>query len=170
MSSTTRALHSCVLFSLRFKSKLDLVVTLCDHSLLVVGCTRSNNDGNMFYFFLVPPSIYIGPSNKTVNESSDLALFCNATGTPPPKITWSKVAVPPVQLSFDEALTVNNINKTDSGVYQCRASNGIGSDVFASSFVTVRCKLKLSCFIGDITTQLEAFGYLERTEFSVKNF
>jgi len=118
---------------------------------------------------LVPPSIYKGPSNKTVNESSDLALFCNATGTPPPKITWSKVAVPPVQLSFDEALTVNNINKTDSGVYQCRASNGIGSDVFASSFVTVRCKLKLSCFIGDITvTQLEAFGYLERTEFSGK--
>lgn len=108
----------------------------------VVGCTRSNNDGTMLYFFVVPPSIDKGPTNKTVNESSDLELFCNATGNPPPNITWSKVAVPPVQLSFDEVLTVKNTNKTDSGVYQCRASNGIGSDAFASSVVTVRCKLK----------------------------
>jgi len=95
----------------------------------------------MLYFFVVPPSIYKGPTNKTVNESSDLQLFCNATGNPSPNITWSKVAVPPVQLSLDKVLRVKNTNKTDSGVYQCRASNGIGSDAFASSVVTVRCKL-----------------------------
>lgn len=142
--------------------------------LRVVGCTRSNNDGNMLYFFVVPPSIDKGPTNKTVNESSDLELFCNATGNPPPNITWSKVAVPPVQLSFDEVLTVKNTNKTDSGVYQCRASNGIGSDAFASSVVTVRCKLKkfndfFSWFIADIAIyitipQLETIGHLEEFE------
>ena len=118
------------------------LTVLCSHSLRVVGCTRSNDDGNMLYFFVVPPSIYKGPSNKTVNESGELELFCNATGNPPPNITWSKVAVPPVQLPVNEVLTVKNIKKPDSGVYQCTASNGIGSDAFASSVVTVRCELK----------------------------
>ena len=96
----------------------------------------------MFYFFVVPPTINKGPTNKTLNESSDLELFCNATGNPPPDIAWSKVAVPSVQPLFDEVLIVKNINKTDAGVYQCRASNGIGSDAFATSVVTVRCELK----------------------------
>lgn len=103
---------------------------------------RSNYDRNMFYFFVVPPSIDKGPSNKTLNESSDLELFCNATGNPLPNITWSKVAVPSVQLLAYEVLTVKNINRTVSGVYQCKASNGIGSDAFATSVVTVRCELK----------------------------
>lgn len=108
-------------------------------------CTATNGIGNsasvaIHVNIFFPPSIDKGPTNETVNESSDLELFCNATGNPPPNITWSKVAVPPVQFSFDEVLTVTNINKTDSGVYQCRASNGIGSDAFASSVVTVRYK------------------------------
>lgn len=78
-----------------------------------------------------------------MNESSDLELFCNATGYPPPQITWSKEADPSVPVSVDEVLNVKSINKTNSGVYQCRASNGIGNDVFASANVTVNCKLKL---------------------------
>ena len=75
-----------------------------------------------------------------MNETNALELFCNATGNPPPRVTWSKVADPAVQLSADKGLILKNINKTDSGVYQCSASNGIGSESLASWAVTVNCK------------------------------
>lgn len=75
-----------------------------------------------------------------MNESDDLELFCNATGRPTPQITWYRVTDPSVQLPNGTALKVKNINRTDSGVYQCRASNGIGTDVCASANVTVNCE------------------------------
>ena len=97
-----------------------------------------------FFLFLDPPSIISGPINQTVNETRDLRLSCNATGNPQPLITWSKglvrIGVPLV----DDALIVNNVNKSDSGVYQCSASNGIGRDAKASSTVTVNCKLQVT--------------------------
>jgi len=45
--------------------------------------------------------------------------------------------------SVDGALILNNVNKSDTGVYQCRASNGIGSDAMVSSVVTVNCKFHM---------------------------
>ena len=80
------------------------------------------------------------PVSQIVNESDNLELFCNATGHPAPQITWYKVAGPLVPLSNGRALKVKNINGTDSGVYQCRASNGIGTGVCASVNVTVNCE------------------------------
>ena len=75
-----------------------------------------------------------------MNESDDLELFCIATGHPTPQITWYGIADPSVQLPNGTALKVKNINRTDSGVYQCRASNGIGTGVCASANVTVNCE------------------------------
>ena len=46
-------------------------------------------------------------------------------------------------LSVGTILNVMNMNMTDSGVYQCRAINGIGIDAFASANVTVNSELKL---------------------------
>ena len=80
------------------------------------------------------------PLSQTVNESDNLELFCNATGHPAPQITWYKLADPLMPLSNDTALKVKNINRTDSGVYRCRASNGIGTGVCASATVTVNCE------------------------------
>ena len=92
---------------------------------------------------LDPPEIKRGPVSQTVNDSGYLELFCNATGNPPPNITWSKVEDPAVQLPSDKLLKLKNVSKTDSGVYQCRASNGIGSDAISSANVTVNCKLEV---------------------------
>ncbi|CAH3158834.1 unnamed protein product, partial [Pocillopora meandrina] len=97
------------------------------------------------------PSISIGPISQTVNESDDLELFCNATGRPTPQITWYRVTDPSVQLPNGTALKVKNINRTDSGVYQCRASNGIGTDVCASANVTVNFPPSLD-YTSDDTT------------------
>ena len=92
--------------------------------------------------FAVPPSIHRGQENRTVNESSNLELYCNATGNPPPNITWSNAANPSFKLASDEVLIVKNVSKNDSGVYQCMASNGIGRDALTSWIVTVNCKSK----------------------------
>ena len=77
-----------------------------------------------------------------MNETTDLHLFCNATGNPQPRIKWfrfrglTRLGLP----SFDGILIVRNINKSDSGIYKCIAINGIGYEADATSTVTVNCK------------------------------
>ena len=93
------------------------------------------------------PSFLRAPSNQTLKETEDLRLVCIATGNPQPVITWSKLRPIPtgrMNDSVDGVLIVKNVNKTNSGVYQCRASNGIGNDTIALSTVTVNCKLQMT--------------------------
>ena len=45
-----------------------------------------------------------------------------------------------MNLAPGEVLQVKNVTKSDSGVYQCVASNGIGRDALVSWIVTVKCK------------------------------
>ena len=97
-------------------------------------------------YFLDPPSIVSGLTNETVNETHNLRLLCIATGNPQPHITWSKRSDPTPIKSVDGVLTVKNVNKTNSGVYQCKVSNGVGKDAIASSVVTVNCKLQVLTF------------------------
>ena len=80
--------------------------------------------------------------NQTVNEGSNLTLFCNATGKPAPNITWTRV-------SEDEVLFVGNpwhiinINRTYSGTYRCIADNGVPSPVNRTISVNVLCEYTL---------------------------
>ena len=92
------------------------------------------------YFFLqVPPRMTSYSDNQTVKEGSNLTLFSNSTGKPPPNITWTRV-------SEDEVLFVGNpwhivnINRTYSGTYLCIADNGVASPVNSTISINVLCE------------------------------
>lgn len=90
----------------------------------------------------MPPKIStIYPTAITVNESGTISLFCNATGLPKPFITWKRLNGKVI--GSGELLTVANINRTDSGLYICTASNGVLESAAANSSVNVQCKYQL---------------------------
>ncbi|XP_071622127.1 hemicentin-2 isoform X2 [Heliangelus exortis] len=80
---------------------------------------------------LVPPSIELGPVHVTATEGAAVTLQCNATGVPPPTVTWAK-GTEPISLSPryrldpDGALLIPSASPGDTGTYFCTATNAGG--------------------------------------------
>ncbi|XP_066024470.1 hemicentin-1-like isoform X4 [Pocillopora verrucosa] len=73
-----------------------------------------------------PPDIDHAPSAFQVVEGSGLILFCNASGTPKPNITWTKQRNSS-ELSTSETLTLPKLTREDDGsVFECTAANYVG--------------------------------------------
>ncbi|XP_070202021.1 hemicentin-1-like isoform X2 [Littorina saxatilis] len=130
------------------------IVTLATTDAGVYECSVENTRGsaesgdiplNVTY----PPKIDTGtPSEISVNESSSITVPCSIDAVPPvTSIEWLRngnildvsntakysggtVPTPP--------LTINNLQSSDFGVYQCRASNGVGSSESKNTTVNVR--------------------------------
>ena len=63
-------------------------------------------------------------------ESATIQETCQAEGYPPPKLTWIRLVSPlPVgKTDVKEGnLTIMNLRPVDSGLYQCVATNSVGS-------------------------------------------
>lgn len=78
---------------------------------------------------LVRPSITAISGNITLNESDDVILSCNATGTPPPNITWSKSGDQHKNIKLGSLLPLRNISRAQDGLYWCTAENGAGKSI-----------------------------------------
>ena len=79
--------------------------------------------------------------NQTLNESNDIILSCNATGSPSPNITWSKSSDQDTNFVLGSLLPLRNITRAQDGLYWCTAENGAGKSM-ASVRVIVQCKCK----------------------------
>ena len=91
--------------------------------------------------FSVAPNVTLRHCPTVVNESNDATLFCNATGNPVPSINWIRKNRGEVTIvSNNSALVFAAINRTESGLYQCIATNNIGNDL-KNCTVDVHCKL-----------------------------
>ncbi|XP_059684707.1 hemicentin-2 [Gavia stellata] len=79
----------------------------------------------------VPPSIEFGPVLITATEGAAVTLLCNATGVPPPTVTWAKGAEPislspRYHLDADGTLLIPSPSPEDAGTYFCTATNVAG--------------------------------------------
>ncbi|XP_075375673.1 hemicentin-2-like [Mycteria americana] len=79
----------------------------------------------------VPPSIELGPVLIAATEGAAVTLRCNATGVPPPTVTWAK-GTEPISLSpryhldSDGTLLIPLPSSEDAGTYFCTATNTAG--------------------------------------------
>ena len=77
------------------------------------------------------PTVAVSPKSLTVNESEVASMQCSASGNPVPTVVWSKVngSLPAVrsEVFAGGKLEIRSSEGNDSGVYQCEASNILGT-------------------------------------------
>lgn len=95
----------------------------------------------------------------TVVEGNGLYLLCEAEGNPTPLVTWKKEGKL-LQSSFNETnFIIHNARKTDAGIYECKASNSVGT---VSYKVEVTVKQK-----GEVTlSNLSSFPTLNLSQYT----
>ncbi|XP_077200763.1 BDNF/NT-3 growth factors receptor isoform X8 [Paroedura picta] len=79
------------------------------------------------------PSVKLSTHNLTVIEGRSVTLYCDATGTPPPFISWifsNLISKHESDTSKNPAsLTIKNVSSNDSGtLISCVAENSVGED------------------------------------------
>ena len=123
----------CSCLPLCFKIK----VTMNNFFIAIMSLYQSHT---LSYSFLsVPPGMTSYSDNQTVNEGSNLSLFCNATGKPHPNITWTRVSEDEV-LFVGNPWNIVNINRTYRGTYRCISNNGVPSPFNSTISVNVLCE------------------------------
>ena len=88
-------------------------------------------------FSAVPPTSTIPNCPSQVTDGDNVTLYCNATGNPPPKVAWMRSGEVLVK---DSAYLIPAINRSQAGVYECVAWNGIDNNSSANCTVDVQCK------------------------------
>ena len=118
-------------------------------------------------FFSDRPEIITHPKSVTVEEGLPMTLFCNATGNPPPTLSWTKDGSPInnnqgiIFTGDNETLSIANINRSESGNYRCVTRNSLGDDTSNAAKVDVQCKcstipFNFALFRRRISEELEA--------------
>jgi hemicentin len=89
----------------------------------------------------VPPVLRFDQEDYTVIINSPVQMSCEATGLPPPNVTWTKGGIEltgnetnGAHLLSNGALRIASVQREDAGHYECVASNIAGR---ASRLVTL---------------------------------
>ena len=76
------------------------------------------------------PVVVVSPVTLTVNEGETASFQCSASGNPEPALTWSKLNSKS-QITQSAVLggkiELKKVTGSDSGVYQCSATNILGN-------------------------------------------
>ncbi|KAI4886153.1 hypothetical protein NFI96_012152 [Prochilodus magdalenae] len=76
----------------------------------------------------VEPRASVSQEDITAVEGQTVTMHCQATGSPTPDVSWSKLRAPlPWQHKAEGGtLTLSNVGRQDSGQYICNATNAAG--------------------------------------------
>ena len=102
----------------------------------------------LFVFLLALVRFTNVSRDQTVLEGSNLQLFCEASGSPAPNITWTRMfengSVSREVLHTGPTWNIENINRTNAGIYRCTAYNAIVNPVLNhTQKLYVLCKYML---------------------------
>uniref|UniRef100_A0A669Q5K4 Cell adhesion molecule DSCAML1 n=1 Tax=Phasianus colchicus TaxID=9054 RepID=A0A669Q5K4_PHACC len=99
----------------------------------------------------VPPRFVVQPNNQDGIYGKAGVLNCSVDGYPPPKVMWkhAKGSGNPqqyhpipltgrIQILPNSSLLIRHVLEEDIGYYLCQASNGVGTDISKSMFLTVK--------------------------------
>jgi len=88
---------------------------------------------------LVSPRITSWERDLEVIAGDDVTIMCEATGNPPPKISWRKQhdgkLILPTEVS--SKVVLKNVTREDSGLYICTANNNVEKEVKKTTKITV---------------------------------
>ena len=98
--------------------------------------------------FADQPEIALNPLNATKEDGETIIWSCATTGNPEPNISWifngSHINTnynPRIVFSKDrQKMTITNLSWTESGEYQCMATNNLGNASSQVATLDVRCK------------------------------
>ncbi|XP_071156407.1 leucine-rich repeat neuronal protein 1-like [Mytilus edulis] len=103
------------------------------YGLPIVSLPQTNQTQNC-----VPLTIPIYDKNYEVSIGEELRLECHATGVPEPNITWmlpngsmlsQSIKYNRIEVKDKFILIVRHLQKSDSGLYACQATNSEGFDI-----------------------------------------
>lgn len=120
----------------------------------------------MSLLFPVPPGIANVSNDQVVCEGSLIFLSCNATGIPPPNITWTRVEddgtdSEPLLPVVDGKYATSNIQRNTNRTYRCTADNGVGAPFNRTVRPEAQCKL-CSFFHVSVSGGLYSFKTVSR--------
>uniref|UniRef100_A0A4W3H0U5 Ig-like domain-containing protein n=1 Tax=Callorhinchus milii TaxID=7868 RepID=A0A4W3H0U5_CALMI len=107
-------------------------------------CTATNKYGSTNYSLNVTimcnqaskDLIGINKASEDWVEGKPQTVSCDVTGSPAPRLTWTKDGKP---LSREKTLHIQSVHMDDAGLYTCTATNEYGS-TNSSLNVTIMCK------------------------------
>lgn len=78
------------------------------------------------------------PPEVEAHVGKALNIACKASGQPTPRVEWTKLHSNGSGATIlGSRLELNSVNQQDSGLYECRAKNGIEKDLYARTKLTV---------------------------------
>lgn len=101
----------------------------------------------------MPPTFTKSLKRVDGNIGNDVSLDCKVSGSQPMTIAWFKddqeiVSGAKLQSEFKDtsaALRIIQLEKADSGVYKCRATNSAGFKETSGTLYVKGCQLLLWC-------------------------
>ncbi|CAH1224460.1 KIRREL3 [Branchiostoma lanceolatum] len=74
-----------------------------------------------------PPVVQVPSPSVHVREGEPASLSCMVDSNPKADVTWRKVgeALPSLKIIRDHLLQLPKVSRTDGGLYQCEANNGV---------------------------------------------